>query len=65
MKEKLSKINIKIKQELKDKVIEIKEEIKGMFIKNCIYCLKNRIKEIIKIKAIKLCNYLFNYFKIL
>ena len=31
MKEKLSKINIKTKQELKDKVIEIKEEIEGSF----------------------------------
>ena len=36
MKEKISKINIKTKQELKDKVIEIKEEIERSSIENCI-----------------------------
>ena len=36
MKEKQLKTNIKIKQELKDKVIEIKVEIKGL-LKNCVF----------------------------
>ena len=54
MKEKLSKINIKTKQELKDKVIEIKEEIEGSFIENCIYSMKKRLKEVIKAKRDKI-----------
>ena len=54
MKEKLSKINIKTKQELKDKVIEIKEEIEGSFIENCIYSMKKRLKEVIKAKGDKI-----------
>ena len=45
---KTIKINIKSKQELKDKVIEIKEEIEGSFIENCIYSMKKRLKEVIK-----------------
>ena len=55
MKEKLSKINIKTKQELKNKVIEIKEEIEGSLIENYIYSMKKRLKEVIKAKGIKLC----------
>ena len=51
---KLSKINIKAKPELKDNIIEIKEEIEGSFIENCIYCMKKNLKKI-KIKEIKLC----------
>ena len=54
MKEKLSKINIKTKQELKDKVIEIKEEIEGSFIENYIYRMKKRLKEVIKAKGYKI-----------
>ena len=54
MKEKLSKINIKTKQELKDKVIKIKEEIEGSFIENCIYSMKKRLKEVIKTKGDKI-----------
>ena len=63
MKEKLSKINIKTMQEFKDKFIEIKEEIEGSFIENCIYNIKKRLKEVTKIKEIKLC-IKFIYFKI-
>ena len=54
MKDKLSKINIKTKQELKDKVIEIKEEIEGSFIENCIYSMKKILKEVIKAKGDKI-----------
>ena len=54
MKEKLSKINIKTKQELKDKVIEIKEETVGLFIENQIYRMKKRQKEVIKTKRNKI-----------
>ena len=60
MKEKLLKINIKTKQKLKDKVIEIKEEIEGSFIENCIYSMKKRLKEVIKTKEDK--NYVLNLF---
>ena len=70
IKEKLSKINIKTKQELKDKVIEIKEEIEGSFIENCIYSMKKRLKEVIKAKLYIYINessniiviFLFTYF---
>ena len=51
MKEKISKINIKTKQELKDKVIVIKEKIEGSFIENYIYSMKKRLKEVIKAKG--------------
>ena len=51
IKEKLSKINIKTKQELKDKIIEIKEEIEGSFIENFIYSMKKRLKEVMKTTA--------------
>ena len=61
MKEKLSKINIKTKQELKDKVIEIKEEIEGSFIENCIYSMRKRLKEVIRLKEIKLCIKFINF----
>ena len=54
MKEKLLKINIKTKQELKDKVIEIKEEMVGLFIENQIYRIKKRQKEVIKTKRNKI-----------
>ena len=54
MKEKLSKINIKTKQEYKDKVIEIKEEIEGSFIENQIYRMKKRQKQVIKTKGVKI-----------
>ena len=54
MKEKLSKINIKTKQELK-------EEIEGSFIENCIYSMKKRLKEIIRLKEIKLCIKFINF----
>ena len=50
-------------QEFKDKFIEIKEEIEGSFIENCIYSMKKRLKEVTKIKEIKLC-IKFIYFKI-
>ena len=54
MKEKLSKINIKNKQELKDKVIEIIEEIEGSFIENCINIMKKILKAVIKTKGDKI-----------
>ena len=38
----------KTKHELNYKVIEIKVEIEGSFIKNCIYSMKKRQKAVIK-----------------
>ena len=43
-----SKINVKTEQELKNKAIEIKEEIDESFIENCICSMKKRLKEVIK-----------------
>ena len=44
IKEKLLKINIKSIQELNDQIIKIKEDIEGLIIENCIYCIKKRLK---------------------
>ena len=54
--------NIKIKQELKDKTIEIKEEIKGLFKENCVFYHKEKTKTSMKNKWVKIMNKFF-YFK--
>ena len=51
---KTIKNKYKTKQELKDNIIEIKEEIEGSFIENCIYSMKKRLKEVIKAKGDKI-----------
>ena len=51
---KTIKNKYKTKQKLKDKIMEIKEEIEGSLIENCIYNMKKRLKEIIITKRDKI-----------
>ena len=65
IKEKLLK-NIKIKQELKDKTTEVKEEIKGLFIENCVFYHEEKTKTSMKNKWVKIMDKFFlNFHKIL
>ena len=53
MKEKLSKKNYKPLQEQIDKVVKVSDQSDKAFVQKCIYSIKIRIKEVIKMNEIK------------